>query len=94
MVSIVFFDTIPPMNKNLYIGGVILGLLVPVIGVFVGLQVSTLLGNILAFPIILIVSITGTPFGYWGAGMWVLAAVLSIGLWTAIVAFVSSSVKR
>jgi hypothetical protein len=37
----------------------------PYIGIFAGLQVSPVLGNVLAFPAITLSYVTGTPIGMW-----------------------------
>ncbi len=39
------------------------GLLAPFIGLFVGLQISPLLANVLMFPFIIVSALTGTPTG-------------------------------
>ena len=82
------------MRKRIYILGIALGLIVPYIGIFAGLQVSVTLGNILAFPIITVAYVTGTPFGMWHPALWLLAAVLSIVVWTVIVAIVDRLLKK
>ncbi len=68
--------------------GIVLGVVVPFIGIFIGLQVSTVLGTILAFPVIGVAYITGIPFGAWGWSLMITAVVVSIVVWTAIVAAV------
>ena len=72
------------MRMRVAILGVLFGLLMPAVGIFVGLQVSTTLGNVLAFPVIAVVSITGVPFGMWSAWHILIAALLSICIWTVI----------
>ena len=72
------------MNKKLLISGGVFGLIAPIIGMFFGLQVSTVLGTIFAFPVIALVYVTGQPFGYWGGGMMVLAFALSAVAWALI----------
>ena len=71
--------------KKVYILGIILGLAMPIVGVFLGLQISTTLGNIFALPIIAIVLVTGLPFGAWHSLLWFVAFGLSIAVWTALV---------
>ncbi len=46
-------------HKLAAILGVLFGLVTPVVGVFLGLQVSALLGNILAWPLIAMSVLTG-----------------------------------
>jgi ABC-type dipeptide/oligopeptide/nickel transport system permease subunit len=81
------------MKKSWLIAGGIFGLVAPFIGMFFGLQVSTVLGNILAFPVIALVYITGTPFGFWGGGLYVLAITLSIVAW-ALIFGVASTLRK
>lgn len=71
------------MNKSL-IFGALWGLIAPFIGIFFGLQVSVMIGNILAFPIIGLSYITGTPFGMWSMGMMLFALFTSIVVWAAL----------
>lgn len=82
------------MRKRVYILGILLGLLSPVIGIFLGLQVSTTLGNMFAFPVIALVFLTGSPFGEWHLGLTLAAAVLSIVIWTGIFAALDRLLRR
>lgn len=82
------------MNKRIYLLGAVLGLVMPVVGVFFGLQVSTTLGNILAFPVIAIAAFTDMPFGTWHAGLWIIAMLLSVLAWTLIVALIDVVLKN
>jgi hypothetical protein len=81
------------MKKKTYIFGILFGVLVPFIGIFVGLQISTTLGNILTFPVVAVSFITGTPFGMWNPTMWLLATVFSIAIWTAIFFIISKALN-
>lgn len=71
-------------NKKPAIIGFIFGLIAPIFGLFFGLQVSTMLGNIFTFPWILIASITGEAFGYWSGGMKLFAFLFSGAMWSGI----------
>lgn len=82
------------MRKRVYVLGIVLGLLAPIVGVFLGLQVSTFLSNVFAFPIIAVAMITGTPFGMWSPFFWVVGFVLSIIVWTGIVAVFDKCIKK
>ena len=44
--------------------GFIFGIILPIIGIIVGLQASSLLGNILLFPISVVMNAFDQPFGY------------------------------
>ena len=68
-----------------YILGIFLGIVTPIIGLFAGLQISTTLGNILAFPLLVVSYVSSVPIGMWPWPLWVIGAVLSIALWTSIV---------
>ena len=82
------------MKKQMYLLGIVLGLIMPVVGVFFGLQVSVMLGNIFAFPIVVIAALTDKPFGMWNAGLWVVAMLFSVLAWTFIVAIVDRILRR
>ncbi len=82
------------MKKRIYVLGVSLGIIMPYIGIFAGLQVSPVLGNVLAFPAITLSYVTGTPIGMWHPAMWILATILSIILWTIIVFVVDKLVTK
>jgi len=43
--------------------GFLFGALSPVVGLFLGLQISTVLGNIFAFPFIALSTLVGEPIG-------------------------------
>lgn len=70
--------------QKIHAYGIVLGLVMPIIGVFMGLQVSTTLGSLFAFPFIVVSYLTNTPFGNWNIFFWIIAFALSIGLWIAI----------
>lgn len=74
------------MSRKALVWGGIFGLAAPFIGIFLGLQVSTLAGNILAFPIIGLSYLTGEPFGFWGTGKMLGAFALSVVVWALIFA--------
>ena len=72
------------MNKKALVWGGIFGLVAPFVGIFFGLQISVVLGNILAFPVIALVYVTGTPFGMWSPILTITAVVLSVVAWALI----------
>lgn len=82
------------MNKTAIIIGGFFGLIAPFVGIFLGLQVSTILGDILAFPVIGLVYVTGTPFGMWEAPLMIVAFALSIVLWALIFGLIARLLKR
>lgn len=82
------------MSKKYLILGGAFGIIAPFIGIFLGLQVSVALGNILAFPVIGLAYLTGHPFGMWHPLMMVLAIVLSVFVWALIFGFVAKLIKK
>jgi len=59
--------------------GFVFGLIAPVIGLFVGLQLSVAVANVLMWPVLLISLITNTPFGLMSVwlrlGAWIFSAI-------------------
>jgi len=43
--------------------GFLFGLLMPIFGLFVGLQISSLLANVMLFPLVVLSDLTGIVFG-------------------------------
>ena len=82
------------IRKRTFALGTLFGLLVPYIGMFLGLQVSTKLGNIFAFPVILLVAITDKPFGTWNIWLFLTAALISIAFWTLIFAALDKALQK
>jgi hypothetical protein len=78
------------MGNRTYVLGALFGLIVPSIGIFVGLQVSTTVGNILAFPFIFVSLITGITLGMWSPVIWMAAIIVSIAIWTGIFAVIDT----
>lgn len=77
-----------------FIYGAIFGLIAPMIGLFVGLQLSTFLGNILMFPFYIIGLFTEEPFGNWSMAMRVLGVLLSMITWGTVFYLIFNLVKR
>lgn len=71
-------------RKNLILA-VAMGTVLPAIGILVGLQVSAVLGTILAFPIVSFSKLIGIPFGMWSATTWLAAFAFSVLIWIAMV---------
>lgn len=82
------------MNKKALIGGAVFGLLAPFVGIFFGLQISTVVGNILAFPVVGLAYVTGHPFGMWGPGLMAGALGLSLVLWAVIFGLIAMLFRR
>lgn len=64
--------------------GFAFGVFAPVAGLFIGLQVSPLLANILMFPIIAVSALTGTPLGEMSGLMIALMIGLSGVVWALV----------
>ena len=60
------------------------GLIAPFIGLFVGLQVSPLLANILMFPIIAVSAVTDVPIGEMSGLLWAGMVLLSGVVWATL----------
>lgn len=82
------------MNKKWLIIGGVFGLFAPFIGIFIGLQVSVIFGNFLAFPIIALAFITGKPFGTWSAGFMIFAVVLSVVVWALVFGLAQMALRK
>ena len=81
------------MNKKALIWGGVFGLVAPFIGLFVGLQVSPMLANILMFPIIGLAAVSGGSFGQ-NPAILLVGVVLSVVVWALIFGIVAKFLKR
>ena len=61
--------------------GLVFGALAPFAGLFFGLQVSPLLGNILAFPLIVVSWLAGEPIGSLPVFLLAVGFLLSSVIW-------------
>ncbi len=73
--------------------GFLAGILLPVFGLFIGLQVSPLLANIMLFPLLFLSEVTGIVFGN-ASGIQRLFFVLFSGVSWAALFFVVSRLKK
>lgn len=80
-------------RKALIVGG-IFGLIAPFVGLIFGLQISILIGNILAFPIIIMVMMTGIPIGKWHPIFMLVALGVSIVTWVCIFGLVAKLIHN
>jgi hypothetical protein len=76
------------MNKKALVWGAMFGLIAPVVGLFVGLQISPIVANVLMFPIIGLSAVLGTPFGMWSPSLMLASVILSIAAWALAFALV------
>lgn len=60
------------------------GLAAPFIGLFAGLQISPLLGNILMFPFIAVSALTGIPIGEMSGALFGALVLLSGVAWAVL----------
>ena len=72
------------MRNKLFIYGAIFGLIIPIIGLFIGLQVHPVLGDILMFPFILLSKFTQEPFGNWSIILKGVGFLISMLFWGII----------
>ena len=82
------------MNKKALIWGGVFGLVAPFIGMFVGLQVSPMVANILMFPILALSALLGSPFGMWNPMLMLVGLLVSIVAWAFVFVVVGMLVKR
>ena len=71
-----------------HIWGAVFGLFAPIVGLFIGLQISPIVADILMWPVLLLARIVGTPFGSWGWGLISTGLIVSILLWSMVFALV------
>jgi hypothetical protein len=71
-------------DKAYFLWGAVFGLIAPLAGLFIGLQVAPLIGTILMFPIILISKMVNKPFGSFSTGLMVLSFVFSVVVWALL----------
>lgn len=82
------------MNKKALIWGGVVGLAAPIVGLFVGLQVSPAVANVLLFPIIGLSFVVGTPFGMWSPALMLVGLALSVVVWALLFGIVAMLLKR
>jgi len=70
------------MLKNPYVIGAIFGFLAPFVGLFIGLQISPVLGTLLLAPVISLGDILETPVGDMSDSIKILALWVSIAFWS------------
>lgn len=80
------------MKKML--AGFVFGLIAPVIGLFIGLQVSTAVGNLLTFPIIGVSILLDVPFGLMSTAVRLGAWLFSGIVWAVIFYVIGQLVGR
>ncbi len=81
------------MSKKALIWGGVSGLVAPVVGLFVGLQVSPMLANVLMFPIIGLAAVSGGSFGQ-NPSVFLVGIVLSVVVWALVFGIVAKLLKR
>lgn len=82
------------MNKRVLLWGGVFGLIAPFVGLFVGLQISPVVANVLMFPIIGLSYVLGTPFGMWDSSLMILGIALSIVMWALVFGIVAKLLKQ
>jgi len=74
--------------------GGVFGLVAPFVGMFVGLQVSPMVANVLMFPVIAMAAVLNSPFGMWSPALMLAALVLSVIAWALVFAAVGTLLKQ
>ena len=82
------------VRKRVYILGLLIGVVAPILGLFLGLQVSVILGNILAAPQILLSTIIGEPFGTLSTVLQIAGILISVAIWTVIIGAIDRIVTK
>lgn len=83
-------------NKT-FVAGALFGLIAPIIGLFIGLQINSILGSILLFPIVLLSSILEQPFGMFTLPLKLFSIFLSVlgwGLLFVLIKTIGAKLKR
>jgi len=81
-------------NKKALVWGGVFGLVAPFIGMFIGLQVSPVVANVLMFPIIAMAAGLNSPFGMWSPALMLAALVLSVIVWALVFVAVDMLLKQ
>lgn len=81
-------------NKKALIWGGVFGFAAPFIGIFIGLQVSPTIANVLMFPVLILSELLSSPFGAWSPGLMLAGLILSVVTWAVVFAVVGGLVKR
>lgn len=81
-------------NKKALLWGGVFGLVAPFIGMFIGLQVSPMVANVLMFPVIGMSAMLQRPFGMWSPALMLTAVALSIIVWALVFLAISLFFKR
>ena len=69
--------------KN-FMWGALFGIFASLIGIFIGLQVSSSLGTILLSPAILISKVINQPFRNFSAGLVIFTLVFTLAVWGGV----------
>lgn len=82
------------MKHKAALYGGIFGLIAPIVGLFVGLQVSTFFGTLLTFPVIGLSVLLDTPLGNMSGFEKILGLVASIIFWALVFQLVYCVYKK
>lgn len=74
--------------------GFVFGLISPLVGVFLGLQVSSTLGTLFAFPLIVAGWLIGEPFGQLSTLARVATLLISGCVWCAVFTWIAAVLNR
>jgi hypothetical protein len=82
------------MSKAALLWGALFGFLAPIVGLFVGLQVSVIVANILLWPALLMSAILNAPLGNWSLGLMLTGMLVSIIIWSLTFGIVHMGIRR
>ena len=72
------------LSDKVLLAGILFGATAPLIGLFAGLQIAPLAGNILLFPFVITSLLTGEAPGDFSTGATILLWMVSIIVWGAL----------
>ncbi len=72
------------LSKAALLWGALFGLLAPIVGLFLGLQVSVVIANVLLWPALLMSSVLGAPLGTWNIWLMLGGMLVSVLVWALV----------
>lgn len=73
------------MKRNkIFVTGLVFGLIAPIMGFFLGMFVSPVLGTVFTFPIVIIGNIIKQPFGMFSTWLLIFSFIFSMLCWGGI----------
>lgn len=79
--------------KKIFIIGAVFGVFASVFGLFVGLQLSPVLANILLFPLFIMGKILNQPLGNWSVFSRIIGLLFSMLMWGMVFVGVAKIIR-